>query len=150
MQLNAVDGLGQPIEPGVSIHRAGSEERLTYSYGGRFIDLPPGEYDIFYHYTPAIEFKNVRVDEGQVTTKTASGYGRATFDMVNGNGEKVEAGVSIFRGESEERLTYTYGGRFIDLPPGGYVAVHRRGDEDVKTPFAVSAGSNTTVALRAD
>jgi hypothetical protein len=149
LQLDALDALGQPITPRVDIRRAGEKDLLTYTYGGNFVDLPPGRYDVSYTYTPPIEFTAVAVEAGKVATRTAGGYGRLQIDTFNTRGERADLRVSIRRPGADSEFTYTYGNHAIDLPPGGYVCVIGYGDAEVRASVSVAKGTTTATTLRA-
>ena len=129
-QLNAKDALGKKIEPRVSIRKIGEKQEFAYSWGGSYIDLPPGSYDLTFDYTPDIEMKAAVLQKGKVTTLSAGGYGRLQLNAKNALGKDFEPRVSIRRSGSDQEFAYSWGGSYIDLPPGPYDVFY--GDHHVK------------------
>lgn len=148
LQLDARNGIGQPSDPRVSVQPAGTGRELVYTYGGGRVDVPPGRYDVSYSGTPPIEFKGVTVEAGKTTTRMAAGYGRLRIHMFDAAGRRTDTRISVLRPGSEEELAYTYGGGFVDVPPGAYALAFAVDGKTVKSSATARPGAETTVNLR--
>jgi hypothetical protein len=143
----ALDGVNAPVTHRVDIRRAGQQEVLTYTYAGNVIDVPPGTYDLTFHYAVSMIRNGVLVAAGRVTSLTASGYGRLAPEALDGVNGATTHRVDIYRTGEDQPLTYTYAKSPADLPPGSYDLVFHYQVPMSRKGIVVTPGRVTPISV---
>ena len=146
--LRSPDALGKEIRQRISIRKAGANEEYARAWGGGFIDVPAGSWDVhFTGYTPVIVMR-CEVQKGKETTAKAGGYGRLQIQALNAAGQNSTHRLSIRKAGTEKEITSIFGSGSVDLPPGSFDLVYPAGRETQSVRVSIRRGAVTKIAIR--